>query len=699
MRAGLVGLLVFAQVASFGQQLPPTPSSQQTPGSPGSRQDPLAQPPGTAQPSGISIVTGQSAPSPLLQSVEDNKTGPSHAKADLESRRSFLDFVNPYKAPSAPALLLGPADRARSLIRNGAIYLSLYDAISLAIENNLDVEVSRYNLSIAGTDTLRASGGGDLRGIDYSVQESPTGVGGPGSPLLNAAASTVTPSTPTVNDLTSLNVLTETPTNLSVQGSSGYAAGPTVPTFEPTFVGQNTYFQRGDAASLTTSALGAGASTLATPGTFHYTTANYSLVEGFSYGTQVEVDLNNAAQALYGSQNEYNPFTQPNTSVTVTQPLLRGRGKDINLRYMRIGKIDEKISRLLFYQQLISTVYGIARLYYDFVSLNENVQVQRETLAAAQKLLSDDKAQVEQGTLAPIGLTQAQSLVSSSELGLIQAEGLARQEEVILKSQLARTGTADPVLANLPIIPTDPISIPATDELRPLNDLVSEALKTRPDLAQAGLQVQSGQIALKASINAERPEVDLIGNFQTRGSSEAPFTALGTPGTGQINAPADLGVAGLRTSRIYQAGIQVNIPLKNHVAQADAARDLLQVRQAQARTQLLANQVREDVENSIIALQTARSALNASIESRQYQEQLVDAERDRLSVGASTTFLVVQQESYLAQARSTEVAARSVWVKARIALDRSIGDLLQKNGISYDDAILNNLPTNRRGQP
>ena len=154
-------------------------------------------------------------------------------------------------------------------------------------------------------------------------------------------------------------------------------------------------------------------------------------------------------------------------------------------------------------------------------------------------------------------------------------------------------------------------------------------------------------------------------------------------------------MAGLRTSRIYQAGIQLNLPLKNHVAQADAARDLLQVRQAEARTQLLANEVREQVENSVIALQTARSALNAAIESRQYQEQLVDAERDKLSVGASTNFLVVQQEGYLAQARSTEVAARSVWIKARVALDRAVGDLIEKNGITYEDAVRNGIPEKR----
>ncbi|MGA8029421.1 MAG: TolC family protein [Bryobacteraceae bacterium] len=635
----------------------------------------------------------QGPPDQILQSIENDKTQPRAETADYPARSSFWDFLAQYRRPTAAPLHLGPADRARPLVRDGAIYLSLYDAIALAIENNLDVEVARYNLSIAGAEAFRATGGGNLRGIDYSVAESPTGVGGPGSPLLNAAASTVTPTSPTVNDLTSLNELTETQTNLGVQGASGFAAGPTVPTLQPTLVGQTTWFQRSNGGLLTS---GAGGATSSTPGStsspLDFTTANYALVQGFSYGTQIEVDVTNAAQVLYGSQSELDPFSSPNTSATLTQPLLRGRGRDINLRYIRIAAINQKVSRLLFYQQLISTVYGVARLYYDLVSLNENVQVKRETLAAARKLYDDDAAQVEQGTLAPLELTRAQSLVTSSEMDLIQADGLVHQQEVILKTQLARRGTGDPILDNLPLVPTDRISIPSSDELKPLDRLIADALSTRPDLAQASLQVQGGEIALKASRNAALPEVDLIGNFQTRGSTEVPFAVVGTPGTGLISAPQDLGIAGLRTSRIYQAGVQLNLPLKNHVAEADAARDALQLRQAEARTQLLANQVREEVQNAVIALQTARSSLNAAIQSRQYQEQLVDAERDKLSVGASTNFLVIQQESYLAQARSTEVAARSVWIKARVALDRAIGDLLQKNGITYDDSLLGELP-------
>ena len=635
------------------------------------------------------VFTQTALPSGALTNIQNDKTAPKVERPDYKNSSSFFDFAARYSNPTAPSIPLGTADRARRVTRNGALYLSLYDAIALAIENNLDVEVARYNLSIAGTEQLRASGGGNLRGIDYSVAESPTGVGGPGSPLLNSAASSVTPTTSTVNDLTSLNVLNETSSNLSVQGPTGFAAGPTVPTLQPTIVGQSTFFNRANSNLLTSNSSGVPQPS---PGTLNFVTANYALVEGFKYGTQLEVDVNNAAQVLYGTQSRLDPFYAPNTSVTLTQPLLRGRGTEINLRYIRIANINQKVSRLLFYQQLISTVYGISRLYYDLVSLNENVTVKRQSLAAAQKLLEDNRAQVEQGTLAPLELTRAQSLLTSSQLDVIQAEGLVHQQEVILKTQLSRQGDADPSLAGVHVVPTDPIRIPDQDETQPLDNLISGALATRPDLLQASLQVQGGQLALKASQNATRPEVDIIGNFQTRGSTESPYTAIGQPGTGLITTPADLGVAGLRTSRIYQAGIQLNLPLKNHVAEADAARDLLQVRQAQAKTQLLANQVREDVENALIALQTARTALNAAIQSRRYQEQLLDAERDKLTVGASTNLLVIQQQSYLAQARSTEVAARSVWIKARVALDRAAGSLLEKNGIMYADSVRANLP-------
>jgi outer membrane protein len=134
------------------------------------------------------------------------------------------------------------------------------------------------------------------------------------------------------------------------------------------------------------------------------------------------------------------------------------------------------------------------------------------------------------------------------------------------------------------------------------------------------------------------------------------------------------------------------LPLRNRIAQADAARDEIQLRQAQGRSLQLENQIRQQIENAAIALENAHQAYAAAVESRNYQQQLLQAEKDKFSVGESTNYLIVQDEAYLAQARSTEVAARSDWMKARIGLDQSLGNLLEKNSISLDDAIRGQLP-------
>ena len=144
-----------------------------------------------------------------------------------------------------------------------------------------------------------------------------------------------------------------------------------------------------------------------------------------------------------------------------------------------------------------------------------------------------------------------------------------------------------------------------------------------------------------------------------------------------------------KQSHLYEAGIQVNVPFRNRVAQADAARDEIQLRQMQGRLQQLENQVRDEIENALTALQVARSAYVAAVRSRQFQEQLLDAERQKLLVGASINFFIVQDEGLLAQARSTEVVARSTYIKSRVSLERAIGALLESSNIQFDDAIRN----------
>jgi outer membrane protein TolC len=601
---------------------------------------------------------------------------------------SFHGLLGPYHRPKVPPLFAGSDTRLMSLIRDGKLYLSLHDAIALAVENNLDVEVERYNLQLADTDALRAHGGGSLRGIDYTVQGAPNGVGGPGSPLLNTGATNPNPTVPSVTDLTSLNSTTQQSLNYGESGTGlTPAAGPSVPLFDPSFILTGGYLRRSDTVSLTGTT---GTPTQTEP--LHYVTANVAYLQGFSTGAQLEATANNDSQVIYSTQSENDPFYSPSTSVTLTQPLLRGRGREVNLRYVRIANLDKKISRLLFDQQVQQTVYGISRLYFDLVSLGENVAVKQEALRAARTLRKDDADQVIEGTLAPIELTRASALVSSSEFDLVQAQGLYRQQEVILRNQMLRM--ASPVFAASfsEIVPTDRIVVPDLMEPLVVPDLIARGLARRPDLAQAEVQVQAGQVTARASRNEALPQLNVYANVETRGSSEQAYEQLGSQGTGIPTIPQNLALGGLRTSTIYQAGVQMTLPVRNRVAASDAARDTVLVRQAQARTEKLSASIRQDIENAVIALETAYAAYTAARNSTGFQEQFLQAERDKLGVGASTNLQVIQDETYVAQAKSTEIAARSNWKKAQIELERALGTLLDENQIGLDDAVRGVVP-------
>lgn len=670
-----------------GQQVPP--ASQQPRVTP---EAPLPQPDASTmdlraiKPLSVQPATPAHPSGTLEKAANEGK----HPNAETPSAMSTSVFnvVAAYHAARVAPLPAGTTSRLAGLVRDGKLYLSLHDALTLAIENNLDVEVGRYSLALADTDLLRAKGGGTLRGVDYSIQQTAAGVGATTSPLL--ITTTTQNGSPTNSSVTDLSQVTQTGNTqqqtLSQNNMDTFSTGPNIPVFDPTVIAQVGYLHRSNQTSLIDTTGTTGSTASSDPGPLSFLNTGVDYQQGFSPGTQVDAFVSNAPSVLYGDSSQYDPFHTPSTSVTVTQPLLRGRGRAINLRFLRIARIDQRVSRLVFEQQLLETVYGVSRLYYDLVSLGENIAVKEQSLAAAQRLLQDDQNQVDEGTLPPVELTRAQALVSSSRLDLIQSRGLYRQQEVILREQLVRN-LADPGAQILSIVPTDRITVPNDVPTLDVPALTADALANRPDLAQAGLQIQANELAASGSRNGVKPMLNVYANVQTRGSSLVPYQALGSAGTGVLQAPAALTAGGLRLSTIYQAGIQLNLPLRNRIAQSDAARDEIQLRRAQARNQKLANDVRQQVENSAIALENAHEAYTAAVESRNYQQQLLQAEIDKFSVGASTNYLIIQDQAYLAQARSTEVAARSDWMKAQMALDRSLGDLLEKNRIELDDAV------------
>jgi outer membrane protein TolC len=419
-------------------------------------------------------------------------------------------------------------------------------------------------------------------------------------------------------------------------------------------------------------------------------TGNVGFTQGFSPGTQFSMTFDNTRLLTNAARYTYNPILNSSLGFTITQPLLRGFGIALNRRFINIAKNNGKIADLVFQQQAIDTVAGIARLYTDLVSLNEDVKVKREAVRLAQRLYDDNRDKVNQGTLAPIEVTRAQAQVAVSQQALISAEGLVQQQELIVKTAITRGGLGNPAIRAARIIPTDPITVPETESVRPVEDLIADAVRNRPDLAQAGIQVQNSQISLKGSFNALRPELDVVGTMQNGGLSGVvdPAALALTPGA--TTYPGGYGTALGQVFKnnfpTYSIGVQLNLPLRNRIAQADAVRDQLQLRQTQVRRYQFEDQVRLEVADAYVAMQQAQAAYQAAVQSRILQEQSVDVEQATFDVGLATNYLVIQYQTLLAQARSTEVAARGAYAKAKLALDRATASTLDVNHVSIQEA-------------
>jgi len=587
---------------------------------------------------------------------------------------------------TSPQVSLENSARFHELMRAGNLYLSLQDALALAIENNLDIELERFVLPGADAELLRAQGGGTLRGLNFTLAEVPTGVGGPLSPVETGAASTVglpTPGSSVATSATELGVLGAPQDNLSILGSVPQSNGTAVPIQDPSLAGQLGWLHQ---TTPETAFQSYGTNALVT----NTTTANAGISRGFTSGATAAVNFTDNHTVWNSLTSGFNPFNGSALGVTVTQPLLRGFGATLNRRFIRIAANERRINSLLFQQQLINTVYGVVRLYTDFVALTEDEKVKQETLTLSEKLLADTQAQVEIGTLARVELTRANAQVASARLGVINAHGLRDEEEAILKNVLTRSN-ADAEVRSAHIIPTDTLAVPDQEEVRPIQDMLADALANRPDLSQAKLQIDNSQIGLLGSRNATLPEVDLVGVMQNSGlagtlnPAVAPAYA-GYPGfSGGFGSALEQVLA--RNYPTYGIGVQVTVPIHNRIAEADLARDELQVKQSQIRLAQLQNQARLEVEDALIAMRRARASYQAAVEARQLQQESLQAEQDKFEIGSSTAFFVIQYESLVAQARSTEVAAQSSYVKAKAALQRATGAILDANHISFDNAL------------
>ena len=619
----------------------------------------------TASPSGQSAPP---APQPQQFTVQNYSKPNSH----------FPNPIAPYMPHHVAPPDLHNTPRIESLMRDGKLYLSMDDAIALALENNLDIAIARYNLNIADTDVLRARAGASILGVNSGIVLNTPGGG------VGGIGATSTGSGPGGTSLATGGA------GAGVGGlvNSTIGVGPTITSFDPVITG---ILQSDHAKFIPTSPFSGSVQ--------NTTTGNFAYQQGFQWGTNMSVGFNNSRITSNNPFVLVSPALSPNFQFRLTQHLLQGLGFAPNTRFLRIAKNNREISDVAFRLQVITTTDQIENIYWDLVSAYENVRVQKEALAYAQKTLSDNKKQVEIGSLAPIEIVRAQSSVAADQQALTKAETDLQLEQLLMKNALSRT-LVDPRLAGADVIPTSTMQLPAQEEVVPTEDLINQALSHRADLAESRINLANTEISNKAVRNALLPSLDLFAYYGGSGTGgvQNPFATCGNPGA---PPPGLCTPTGSFSSKGYGStlnelvdssasdkgvGVSLNIPLRNRAAQATQIRSELEYRQAQMRLQQIENQVRIEVRNAQFSVQQNRASVEAAQAAVDYARQSLDAEQKKYTLGASTTTLVLQYQSQLAQAESTLVSARAAYEKSRVELDRATGLLLDHTGILISDA-------------
>jgi outer membrane protein len=597
----------------------------------------------------------------------------------------FPNPIAPYTARHLAAPNLANTARIDGLMRDGKLYLSLNDAIALALENNLDIAIARYNLNIADTDVLRAKAGASTLGVNTGVvQNTPGGgVGGLGGQVGSGTGGTT----------------------LGAGGAGAGAGGlvgstlglgSLITSFDPVLTGT---LQEDRFHVLPTSPF-SPASPQST------TTGNFAYQQGFSWGTNLSVGFNNTRIATGNAPfTVLSPQLNSNFRFQMTQHLLQGFGLAANNRFISIAKNDRELSDVAFRLQVITTVNQIQTMYWDLVYAYENVRVQKESLAFAEKTLSDTKKQVEIGSLAPIEVVRAQSTVSQDQQGLTVALTNLQLEQLLMKNALSRT-LRDQTLAGAEVIPTSTMELPENEPIQPTQDLIGEALRHRADLVESRIQLNTSEISNRAVRNSLLPTLDLFAYYGGSGlggaqnpanlcqvpSQEFCATANPNPNLGQFSpSPSTSYNSTLNqlvnsTASDKGVGLQLNIPLRNRAAQAVQIRSELEYQQAQMRLQQIENQISIEVRQAQFGVEQNRASVASAQAAVDFARQSLDAEQKKYQFGTSTTTAVLQTQSALATAESNLISAMAYYEKSRVELDRAIGVTLDHAGVSVDDA-------------
>lgn len=577
------------------------------------------------------------------QSGPATPTSLNYTQAD-----SFPNFLGAYTEPMVPQPRMSNSERLRSLIHDGKLTLSLQDAIALALENNLDIDVARYGPAYAQADLLRTRSGQSNRGINPGLFGGVTtfagsaagggrGGGGGAGGVTGGGGATQVSQVACCDPVAGVSYgwnQASTPLNFTVVSGVPVANSHTSST--SVFYGQ-----------------------------------------GFMTGTSYVVAYFGTRQSSDQLNQLFNPYVSTGMEVGFNQHLLNGFGYRANAKFLRIAQNESRQADSVFRQQVMTTIGQVLNLYYDLLAFRENVRVAERSLALAEKTLSDNKRQVEIGTLAPIEVVRAEAEVAARQQDLIVAQTNLQQQQTTLKTAISKV--VSPELAAATIEPTDTLPDPKPGDIPPLAEALKEAAQNRPEIVQDEINLQDQRITVKAARNALLPTLDVFATYVPQGL--AGNTLVGPGGFGDAFSQTFRG-----QYPSYSAGVSLTIPIRNRAARADAAIALLQERQLRVKVQQTRNQIDQQVRNAEIALIQAKAQIEAARKSVVLEQQTLDAEQKKFQLGESTVINVIQTQRDLAAAEGTEVTARSNYAKALTQMEQSTGTILAKNNIELSEA-------------
>ncbi len=607
----------------------------------------------------------------------------------LDTGHSFLDrLATRYRVHPVAQVSFADSPRIEKLMRAGVIYLSLRDAIALALENNLDIESARYYPKLALSDLQRAEAGQLLRNVSTNIASGPSSA----SLSVLAGANQVNAAGASGNSSSTGGVLS----GLNIQ-----LAGSAIPNTEPYFyvAGGFTHSTNIESSTLYTGTLSL---------VQQYKNLVYGVQQGFWTGTTVSVGLS----SVFGyNQNapsaQFNPIDSGSLSLSVTQNLLNGFGLAVNKRAYHKAQNNLKYNDLAFKGQVIATVNNVVNLYYDLVTFNDELKVSRQTLQLDTQLYEDNKKRAELGAIAPIDIIQAEADMKSAQQDVVQRESQVLQQEMILKTAVTRSGLDNPTVALARIVPTDRIDVPVQEPVIPIQDLVSEAMTSRPEIVQNNITLTNAQLDMLGTRNNLLPSLSVTAAASNAGQAGAINTGYLVPtgysSTGQIlgyrpATSADvnnflLGGYGSVLSQIfsrnfpnYSVAFTLTVPIRNRANQADQITAELNYRQSQIQDKQLHNNIKMSVINDWTALRNSRAAYETAVVARKLSDETLAGTRRKYELGTATILDVIIAQRDDTARQLSEVDALDQLQRSRTNMDQALGKTLDVYGVDLGEA-------------